>query len=300
MTQQVSAKHFFNGSFSHIFTKNPWGSVIAGVAAIALAYAAKKALTSYQGAVAWGTNSSKATTLQKITFAVRQRLFGLTNMEIGKKLIEITNRPEARSPSCAPFVLGEEGKYIAYGPEFARAERISLVDFANLLCLSEAESIINLIDKDAVEYDYLNDTTIIPSGVSRESRYGNVYQLGNKSVYHFNSWKDGTIPEGETKDLLIDLAEAVALTVAKGKCVFVHCQKGLQRTATFISIVEFIRRRKQFKGFSDAGLRQAMISILEEIARQASGRVPSQVQIDMLLDPKFLGKLAHPTAHYFD
>jgi hypothetical protein len=297
MTQQVSVKYFFNDSFSHIFTKNPRGLAILGVVGITLAYATKKVLSPYQGSVTWGMNNPQATFLQKITCAVRQRLFGLTNKEIREKLIKIANHPLSRIPSSAPFVLGENGIYIAYGPEFALIEGKSLKDFVDLLLASEAESIINLIEEEAGQYNYLSDTNITQSGVPKTSIYGNVYKLGSKKVLHFYSWKDGTVPEGKMKNLLISLAATFAKEAADGKYIFVHSQKGLQRTSTFISSVEFIRRRDQFTGFSDANLRQAMISILEEIARTASGRVPNQVQIDMLLDPKFLRQLINPIAH---
>ena len=78
-----------------------------------------------------------------------------------------------------------------------------------------------------------------------------------------------------------------------GKSVFIHSHLGSGKTATFFSMMTFVRRRKQFERSENADLRQTMAEILEEVVKGGYCSVPNQFQIDFLLDVKTLESLVN-------
>ncbi len=289
MTQIVSAKNL-TGSFYQSFITNSWGRTALVVTAVTviLGIFAKKFVQQNQGKIFWGSNDAKATFVQKMTFVVRNALFGLADKEISNYLASIASKGNEQSAKC--FQLNKEAAYFAYGPDAAQGETLR---FENILQSSSADLIINLMDYDPTIFFNVTGLNVKQGDHLGFGDKSKRFTLGDKPLYHFPLYDDGKTVEKQLIGNLIFLAKKAAMATQEGSNVFVFCKDGLQRTAAFICAAEFIRRQKQdqFKGFSDAQLRLAMVSIMEEVAQTAKGRIPNQAQIDMLLDPKFLQQL---------
>ncbi len=260
MTQRITPNTLSSAGW--LVPQTPWGFVAAAVSVIALAAFATFLHNRYR------QPSPEQIDLSKLSNNLISRSRGV------------------KEQSRAPFEING-AYYIAYGPAFARGnDRLSQDEFVALLRDSpDHHLIVNLMPMDEVG-NYIPDihtqlTDTITETFSTRSR------LGNKTLIHFRCWIDQQfVPE---QDSLIDLAHEIALEMNEGKVPFIHCRMGLQRTATLIAVIEFMRAKQNLKAKKDRVLQAVMMRILCQIAETAVDRVPTKAQLSMLLDPNFLG-----------
>jgi protein tyrosine phosphatase len=140
----------------------------------------------------------------------------------------------------------------------------------------------------ATRGNYLDDENQIR--ITSEELYLSKGELGNKPFYNFHGWLDEVPPPDAQADL-IQFVRLFSEEVEKGKVPLVDCSTGLQKTATFIAMVELARHRFKMTAPKDDELEGLMMSILRELAKTAKGRIPTMNQLKMVLDPSLLKQL---------
>ncbi len=185
-----------------------------------------------------------------------------------------------------------DAKYIIYGPGFAaQHDNLDEVAFVELIRSSPDHHLIVNLMRSEEPLNYLDIPDVrsqIPLIIKNLSYNEGIWNT--KVFYHFHAWPDKAAVPAEAHPALIVLAHKIAQAVQKGKIPFIHCYFGLQRSSTFVAIVEFLRRKNLLADTTDAGLALYMKHIIEELAK-TQFRVPTLKQMEMLLDPTFLRKL---------
>jgi hypothetical protein len=267
--------------------KVPWLHIASTVArlVVLLGYldlAVKRVCAALHGKVSWGERNS-------LMYRVRGYLFGYTNIEILLNLKFC--KPEFESASDKEFSL-QGARYQAFSSSKRRAEVtkepqffVPEPGFADVMEKSSATIFVNLIPNGLRNVDFVG----FPSASER--------------IHNISLWSRLSVDkQGPLTVNILDTALLAAQTLQRNESVCIHYERkededggdlDEESIATFMGIVEFIRRKDQFKGFSDVALRLAMVSILEEIAKTAPGRSPSRAYLDILLEPAFLRRLAN-------
>jgi hypothetical protein len=273
----------FSTVVSQVVPKAPWMRIalaVAGVVAVGY-FAAKKVCAAWHGKVSgWGYSIQ--------VYQVRTYLFGYTNHEIMRNLQKLAANS---APASAEEFSLQGAKYQAFSSSKLRSEvtkkpqgEAPELRFGDVMEKSRATIFINLTPSDGTR----NQNLIGPMNASAK-------------ILSCPLWNNLSLDEqGPVTLKILDRANLVVQALQKNESVCIHYEKKADTTtdptgeiniATFIAIIEFIRRRDQFKGASDVTLRLAMTAILEEIAKTARHRSPSRVYLDILLEPAFLRRL---------
>jgi len=147
--------------------------------------------------------------------------------------------------------------------------------------------IVHLMGK-ATRGNYLDNENQIH--ITSSELYLSKGKLGDKPFYNFHGWLD-EVPFPNVQADLIEFVRFFSEEVEKGSVPLVDCRTGLEKTATFIAMVELARHRFKTPPPKDDELEGLMKGILQELAKTAKGRIPTMNQLKMVLDPSLLKKL---------
>lgn len=211
-----------------------------------------------------------------------------------RNIDEISHRLMAKSnenpekPSFEPFKL-PLGTYVACGPGTLGDQFIPQLKEH----LSQYKVVVNLLSKEENNSLGMDDVIWFFSNTERKEFFEGI---NTKSTYiHFFEWPDMGIPALETIDSLVRCADRVAQLQEKG-VAFVHCMQSLQRTPTFIVLVELLKDRHLDHSIWSMNppyslIRQHMFDILSTLASTAQGRVPTKSQLQLLFSDAFIARL---------
>ncbi len=185
---------------------------------------------------------------------------------------------EAQEQSIYPFPLNN-ATYIAYSHAYEKGTAKTTWFMGHLKDAGDHRHIVSLIE-DKSPQNFLKDYELQDA---IRGEFLDTGRLGKKTIDHFHHGNDRG-----SSIAFINLARSVA---EKKEVVFVTCETGLEQTAAFLALVEFIRDKRKNVDRTDDGLKQIMADILQSIARTARGRIPSRAWITEFQNPSFLRTL---------
>lgn len=141
--------------------------------------------------------------------------------------------------------------------------------------MQKANYVVNLMEGG-------NDDNPFKNGIPRR----------NAKVVNFTTWKDETPPGLD----IINLAKDVVAHCNFDKPDMVFCRQGLQRTSTFVAIVELVRNEGCWEqDNSNDTARKVIVTVLQEMAIQDNGRIPTKSQLTTLLSDEFINAVRSRT-----
>lgn len=165
--------------------------------------------------------------------------------------------------------------HVGSGRYLLRPGQESLAEAKNFPSLPEAMQkanyVVNLIEGDNKHNPFKED---IPST--------------NAKVVNFKNWRDEAPPGAD----IIELARDVVANSNIDKPDMVFCRQGLQRTSTFVAIAELIRNEDCWEQDASNNIaRKVIVTVLQEMASQDNGRIPTKSQLATLLSDEFIDSI---------
>lgn len=209
-----------------------------------------------------------------------------------------------------PFVVNG-ATYYAWGPKSyldEKGRRVEQLDtfYKELYSSVQPTWIVNLMSTEkhpqeaaelpAEALPYVNSTAFTELfSIEREGGNGeqNIYsKKGTSGVmqYHIRKWLDTTAPSKSTIVKLLELANNIHAQrkASSDFRLFVHCRRGLMRTAFFIALCELVRMVGAKPATSAAECRAFLLRTLEQIQDRERDRFPQEVQLQLLFSDEFL------------
>jgi hypothetical protein len=189
--------------------------------------------------------------------------------------------------SFDPFTFGtSKGGYIVNGLGSNEADPAALETHVRGIMDSQANFVVNLMQP-TERKNYLALLTPQPSSLASTK----LYKFENeKRLYNFIDWQEGEWVNEGKEEALLHLVKMIAALVSSGKTVFVHCQRGSQRAAMFVALVELFQKRRTID-LSEENLHHELSKILLKFTKFKESRPPRKEQLERLTNYEFLKKL---------